>query len=44
MRASNTGPNITLRFEATTKEELESLKKEFTNLVEEYKKDLSNHS
>ena len=44
VRASNTGPNITLRFEATTKEELESLKKEFTNLVEEYKKDLSNHS
>lgn len=36
VRASNTGPNITLRFEATTKQELESLKKEFTDLVNSY--------
>lgn len=43
VRASNTGPNITLRFEATTLEELENLKKEFTNLVNSYL-DLSNHS
>ena len=43
VRASNTGPNITLRFEATTEEELENLKKEFTNLVNSYL-DLSNHS
>ena len=41
VRASNTGPNITLRFEATTEEELDNLKDEFTKLVEEYKKDLS---
>ena len=33
VRASNTGPNLTLRFEATTKEELEEKQKEFTELV-----------
>lgn len=33
VRASNTGPNLTLRFEATTKEELEAKQKEFTELV-----------
>ena len=41
VRASNTGPNITLRFEATTEDELNNLKDEFTKLVEKYKKDLS---
>ena len=33
IRASNTGPNLTLRFEALTKERLQSLEKEFTDLV-----------
>lgn len=33
VRASNTGPNLTLRFEATTKEELEIKQKEFTDLI-----------
>lgn len=33
IRASNTGPNLTLRFEAKTKERLEEIKKEFTDLV-----------
>ena len=33
IRASNTGPNITLRFEAKTKERLEEIKKEFMDLV-----------
>lgn len=31
VRASNTGPNITMRFEATTKERLEKLQEEFKN-------------
>lgn len=30
VRASNTGPNITMRFEAKTKERLEEIKKEYT--------------
>ena len=34
VRASNTGPNLTLRFEANTEEYLEELKKEFTEVVE----------
>ena len=34
VRASNTGPNLTLRFEATTEQELEEKQKEFTELVE----------
>ena len=34
IRCSNTGPNITLRFEAGTKEALEYRKREFLNLVE----------
>ena len=37
-RASNTGPTITLRFEAGTKEELEKRKNEFLNLIKEYLK------
>ncbi len=35
VRYSNTGPNITARFEATTVERLESLKKEFIDLINE---------
>lgn len=35
VRASNTGPNITLRFEAKTKERLDEIKKEFLSLVEQ---------
>ena len=34
IRASNTGPNLTLRFEATTKKRLESLQKEFMIEIE----------
>lgn len=37
IRASNTGPNLTLRFEATTKEELEKIQKEFIDFVNEIK-------
>ena len=33
VRASNTGPNLTLKFEANTKERLEEIKNEFTNLI-----------
>ncbi len=33
VRASNTGPNITARFEARTPERLEALKNEFINLI-----------
>lgn len=36
VRASNTGPNITARFEAKTEERLESLQKEFIGLINEY--------
>ncbi len=36
VRASNTGPNITARFEASTKERLEEIKQEFTELINEY--------
>ncbi|MBQ3435557.1 MAG: phosphomannomutase/phosphoglucomutase [Bacilli bacterium] len=36
VRASNTGPNITARFEAKTKERLEELEKEFTDLINKY--------
>ena len=36
VRASNTGPNITARFEANTKEKLEELKNEFTSLIDKY--------
>ena len=38
VRASNTGPNITTRFEAKTEEELESIKNEFLNLIDDIKK------
>ena len=33
IRASNTGPNLTLRFEGLTKEDLETIEKEFTCVV-----------
>ncbi len=33
VRASNTGPNLTLRFEATTEERLNEIKNEFTILI-----------
>lgn len=36
IRASNTGPNLTLRFEAKTKEYLEELEKEFTDVVQQF--------
>ena len=36
VRASNTGPNLTLRFEAKTKERLEELQKEFETRIREY--------
>ena len=36
VRASNTGPNITMRFEATTKERLNQLKEEFTSELKKY--------
>ena len=36
IRASNTGPNITLRFEAKTKEILDLREREFTNLLKYY--------
>jgi len=36
VRASNTGPNITMRFESTTEERLNQLKDEFTNELNKY--------
>ena len=36
VRYSNTGPNITSRFEATTKERLEEIKSEFESLIDKY--------
>ncbi len=36
VRASNTGPNLTLRFEADTEEELKKLEQEFTEVVNTY--------
>lgn len=36
IRASNTGPNLTIRFEAKTLEYLETLKKEFMDVVNQY--------
>lgn len=38
VRYSNTGPNITSRFEATTKERLEEIKCEFESLIDKYNK------
>lgn len=39
VRASNTGPNLTVRFEARTKERLEEIQTEFTSLVEKLNKE-----
>ena len=36
IRASNTGPNITMRFESKEKEKLEKIKKEFQNELNKY--------
>ena len=36
VRASNTGPNITARFEASTDKRLEEIKKEFIDRIKEY--------
>ena len=36
VRASNTGPNITVRFEASTKIRLEELQKEYMDLIDKY--------
>ena len=36
VRASNTGPNITARFEAKTEDRLQELQNEFTNLINTY--------
>ena len=33
VRASNTGPNLTIRFEATTTERLNEIQNEFTNII-----------
>ena len=38
VRASNTGPNITARFEANTEEKLKAYQEEFINLINEYNK------
>lgn len=38
VRASNTGPNITARFEAKTTERLDAIQKEFTDLINELNK------
>ena len=40
IRVSNTGPNITARFEANTEERLEEIKKEFINIVNGYNTDI----
>lgn len=34
VRASNTGPNVTARFEGKTKERLQEIKEEFTSIIE----------
>ena len=38
VRASNTGPNITGRYEADTLENLEKIKEEFESLITKYNK------
>jgi len=40
VRASNTGPNMTVRFEAKTEDRLREIKEEFTKLIDEIKKGL----
>ena len=41
VRASNTGPNITTRFEAKTSDRLNEIKNEFLNLIDEIKSNLN---
>lgn len=41
VRASNTGPNLTLRFEAVSLNRLESLKKEFISVIEKIRDNLA---
>lgn len=36
VRASNTGPNLTMRFEAKNEERLEELRREYTSLVDKF--------
>ena len=36
VRASNTGPNLTMRFESKTEEKLNQIKEEFENEVKKY--------
>ena len=38
VRASNTGPNLTMRFEAKTEERLSQINGEFVKLVDEFNK------
>ena len=40
VRKSNTGPNITTRYESSNKEELELIKNEFDNLIIKYNKEI----
>ena len=40
VRASNTGPNITARFESRTEEGLKNLQEEYTNLINGYNVDI----
>ena len=40
VRASNTGPNITARFESSTEEGLKELQEEYTNLINGYNIDI----
>ncbi len=42
VRASNTGPNITMRFEAKTKERLDEIQEEFTNILHKEMNELNN--
>ena len=39
VRCSNTGPNITVRFESETQERLEEIQQEFLSKIEEYNKE-----
>lgn len=36
VRASNTGPNLTVRYEAKTKERLAEIREEFDSLIQEF--------
>ena len=41
VRVSNTGPNVTTRFEATTKERLDEIEKEFLSIINKCKEELN---